>query len=131
MFASIIMKEAIRMRLFVPDTITQSYDWVDFSTLTESIRGSSPEVADYRTADWLVVDNIVVPDGEAPGSKAFRINLLDPFFMYRLKNALPTILVFQYDIRVKTESVYKTLGTGVSNIVNSPNICRIPLSKRD
>jgi DNA replication protein DnaC len=130
MLASIILKEAIRMRLFVPGIITQSYDWVDFQTLTESLRDGSIDVPDYRTADWLVVDNICLKE-ESPKQISFRTNLLDPFFTYRLKNNLSTILVFQYDIRLKKEPLYKTLGTGISNIVNSPNVCRIPLSKRD
>lgn len=129
MVASIIMKEAIKMRLFVPNVVTHTYDWVDFQTLTESIRDNDKEVPDYRTADWLVVDNICCKK-ESEKQVSFRTNLIDPFFMYRLKNNLPTILVFQYDIRARREALYKTLGIGVSNIVNSPRVCRIPLSKR-
>jgi hypothetical protein len=130
MCASIILKEAIKMRLFVPNIVSHIYDWVDFQMLTKYLIDDSLEVADCRTADWLVVDNIYCPLGESLGQKAFRANLLDPFFTYRLRNNLPTILVFQYDIRSATEPLYKTLGTGVSSIVNSTNVCRIPLSKR-
>lgn len=130
MIASIIMKEVIKMRLFTPDIVSQTYDWVDFQTLISSLRENTIEVPDYRTADWLVVDNIYVEKGESRGSRAYRSGLLDPFFMYRLKNNLPTILVFQYDIRSGTEALYRTLGIGISSIVNSPRICRIPLNKR-
>ena len=129
MLASIIMKEVIKMRLFVPGIISHTYDWVDFNTLTEFLRDGSVEAADCRTADWLVVDNICSKD-ESPKQVSYRTNMTDPFFSYRLKNNLPTILVFQYDITIKTSPLYKTLGTGVSNIVNSPNVCRIPLSKK-
>lgn len=129
MIASIIMKEAIKMRLFVPDIVSHTYDWVDFQTLTQDLRDDSQEVSDYRTADWLVVDDICLKT-ESPKQISFRTNLLDPFFTYRLKNNLPTILVFRYDIRLKREPLYKTLGIGVSNIVNNQRVCRIPLNKR-
>lgn len=130
MIASIIIKEAIKMRLFTPDIISQTYDWVDFQTLTDALKDNDIEAPDYRTADWLVVDNIC-SKRESDAQRAFRTNLLDPFFMYRLKNNLPTILVFQYDIRLSKEALYKTLGVGVSNIVNNQRVCRIPLRKRD
>lgn len=130
MIASIIMKEAIKMRLFVPDIVSHTYDWVDFQTLTKDLRDDAPEIADYRTADWLVVENICIPKGETEGQIAYRMNLLDPFFMYRLKNNLPTILVFQYDLRSQLTPLYKTLGVGISNIVNNKRTCKIPLSER-
>lgn len=129
MVASIIMKEAIKMRLFVPGIVGHTYDWVDFQTLTNALKENDKEVPDYKTADWLVVDNIC-SKGESEPQVAFRTNLIDPFFMYRLKNNLPTILVFQYDIRLMRGALYKTLGIGVSSIVNSQRVCRVPLLKR-
>jgi hypothetical protein len=129
--ASIIIKEAIKMRLFTPDIISQTYGWVDFQTLTKDLRDDSKAAVHYRTADWLVVDSIYFPKGETDGQFAYRTNLQDPFFIYRLKNNLPTILVFQYDIRLKISPLYKTFGIGISNIVNNPRACRIPLSKRE
>ncbi len=129
MVASIIMKEAIKTRLFVPNIISHTYDWVDFGTLVQELFDDSKYIPHYKTADWLVVDNICCKK-ESEKQTTFKTNLIDPFFMYRLKNNLPTILVFQYDIRARNEALYKTLGIGISNIVNSPRVCRIPLSKR-
>ena len=63
--------------------------------------------------------------------RAYKSDMLDPFFMYRFKNNLPTILVFQYDIRSTKDPLYKSLGIGISTIVNSPRVCRIPLNKRE
>lgn len=130
MIASIIIKEAIKMRLFTPGIVSHTYDWVDFQTLFKDLKDDTQEIADYRTADWLVVDNICFKE-ETPAQIAFRTNLLDPFFTFRLKNNLPTILVFQYDIRSKKEPLFKTLGIGISNIVHNQRVCRIPLNKRN
>lgn len=130
MVASIIMKEAIKMRLFTPDIISQTYDWVDFGTLVQELFEGSEYIPHYRTADWLVVDNICLKT-ESDNQRTFKTDMLDPFFMYRLKNNLPTILVFQYDIRSQLTPLYKTLGVGVSNIVNNQRVCRIPLRKRN
>lgn len=129
MIASLIMKEAIRMRMFVPNIVSHTYDWVDYQTLVDSLYDSDLAVPAYRTADWLVVDNIYFK-GESQAQIALRSNLTDSFFMYRLKNNLPTILVFQYDIRDMKTPLFKVFGAGVSNIVNNPRVCRIPLNKR-
>jgi len=129
MIASIIMREVIKMRMFIPDIISHTYDWVDFQTLTESLKDNTLENADYKTADWLVVDNICFKAETGP-QRAFRTNLIDPFFMYRMKNNLPTILVFQYDIRQRETPLYKAFGVGIASIVNSPRVCKIPLNKK-
>jgi len=131
MIASIIMKEVIRMRLYEPNIISHTYDWVDFKSLIDELREHSDKIPDYKTADWLVVDNIYCPNGETDGQISYRINLSDPFFMYRLKNNLPTILVFQYDIRSSKEALYKKMGIGISNLVNNQRVCKVPLSKRN
>lgn len=125
--ASIIMKEAIRLRKH-PSNISDTYDWVDFPILKDYIRNDSPPLTDCRSCDWLVVDNITKQSFPSLKQRTYLCDLLDPFFFYRFTNNLPTILVFRFDIRNKTENLESTMGLGISNIVNNKKTCKIPLS---
>lgn len=124
MIASIIMKEAIRSRI-LNKARGQTYDWVDFSMLKFAI---AAETFDYNNSDWLVVDNIM-PTQLSEKQTAFMIDKIDPFFIERCNNNLPTILVFKFDIRSKSFSIEKRLGVGISRIINSKKTFSVPLSE--
>ena len=126
MVASIIMKEAIRLRL-KPENIGHTYDWIDFPSLKDSLRNDTSALADCRSCDWLVVDDIIKNSFPSLKQRAYLSDLLDPFFMYRLRNNLPTILVFKFDIRDKTDNLESTMGLGIANVVNNKKTLKIPL----
>jgi len=126
MVASIVMKEAIRLRMR-PKNIGHTYDWVDFPSLKDSLRNDAPSLADCRSCDWLVIDDITKHSFPSLKQRAYLSDLFDPFFMYRLKNNLPTILVFKFDIRDQTENLESTMGLGISNMVNNKKTIKIPL----
>lgn len=133
MVASLIMSEAIKLRLKAKEGRVHNYEWVDFSMLKKEIieDGQSREVLNYKWSEWLVIDGIEKNLQSSDKSRAFIQDKINPFFLERLKNKLPTILVFQFDIRDSTINLSKILGSGIDNIVNSSRTCKIPLSKKN
>ena len=57
-------------------------------------------------------------------------DLVDPFFLARLYNRQPTILVFKFDIRDKSFDIENTFGVGISRIIDSRRTFKIPLCEK-
>ena len=127
MLASIIMKEAIRLRA-THKTRGQTYDWIDFSKLFHVIEKDTVELSDYKSCDWLVVDNILRMTRSVKQT-TLMVDMIDPFFIERFYNKQPTILVFKFDIRDKSMDIEKTFGIGISKILDSKRTLKIPLSE--
>jgi DNA replication protein DnaC len=127
MVASIIMKEAIKLRA-TNRARGQTYDWIDFPNLFNVIKEDSMELVDYKSCDWLVVDNISRKSRSAKQTILI-VDVIDSFFIERFKNKLPTILVFKSDIRDKSLSIEKTWGIGINRIIESQRTCKIALSE--
>jgi hypothetical protein len=127
MLASIVMKEAIRLRVTHGDR-GQSYDWIDFSKLFHAIEKDAEDLVDYKSCDWLVVDNIV-KKARSARQNTLMVDMMDPFFINRYNNKQPTILAFKFDIRDKDLDMEKTFGLGISKILNSKRTLKIPLSE--
>jgi len=126
MVASIIMKEAIKLRV-THRKRTHTYDWIDFNILMNAVINDSFDLADYRSCDFLVVDNIMRSYRSAKQTTLL-IDLVDPFFIGRLFDKLPTILVFKFDITNPSVMIENSFGVGINKIVESNKTCRIPLS---
>ncbi len=127
MLASIVMKEAIRLRV-TRRMRRQSYDWITFSQLFHAIEKDTMALADYKSCDWLVVDDIIRKPRSVKQTTLMS-DLIDPFFLERLYNRQPTILVFKFDIRDRSFDMEKTFGNGIAKIVNNRRTLRIPLSE--
>lgn len=127
MLASIVMKEAIRLRV-TQRLRGQTYDWVDFGKLFQTIEQDTMELADYKSCDWLVVDNIIKKP-RSDKQTTLMSDLIDPFFLDRFYNKQPTILVFKFDIRDKLFDLEKMFGIGIGRIVESPKTFKISLSE--
>jgi hypothetical protein len=120
------MKEAIKLRV-THGTRKHTYDWIDFNTLINAARQDSFDLADYRSCDFLVVDNIINTTRTVK-QNTFIVDTIDPFFLGRFYNKLPTILVFKFNIDNPTVSIENKFGVGVNKIVESNRTCKIPLS---
>jgi DNA replication protein DnaC len=126
MVASIIMKEAIKLRV-THHTRKHTYDWIDFNTLVYAAKKDSFDLADYRSCDFLVVDNITDSFRTAK-QNTFINDMIDPFFNGRFYNKLPTILVFKFNIDNPTVTIEKDFGVGINKIIESNRTYKIPLS---
>lgn len=125
MISSIIMKEAIKLRI-KKEGRCQTYGWVDFSKLKYEIKKETNEVANYKSCEWLVVDNI--PQLEySIQQKAYIIDIFNSFFIDRFNNKLPTILIFKFDIRQKSFNIENEMGIGISKLVNNNRTYLVPL----
>lgn len=123
MVASIIMKEAIKSRTLNDENYSQTYEWISFGQLENLLKQkdneSIAEIGNITSADWVVVDDI-------PYTK-YSGRIVDPFFLERLSDNLPTILVFRYDpIKNYTE---EGLGVAISRILSETKTTFIPLTK--
>ena len=129
-FASIIMKEAIKLRR-KPGFKGQTYEWVDLAILQRALLNEkeSNEIGNYRTCDWLVVDNINRMDFTSVKQREYISSLLNPFFIERCKNKLPTILVLRFDIE-NCINIEEAVGLGIANIFNSKRTYKIRLSPK-
>lgn len=130
MLASIVMKEAIRMRM-LPGHLADSYAWISYGRLSEKLmqqaKDGEPddEMRLCESADWLCVDGFEI-EKQNEATRIFRAKTLDMFFQERWGDGLPNILVFQDDIS-KLEDLRQDFGMTVNTIVNSPKTTRIKL----
>lgn len=127
LIASIIMKEAIKLRKYSKNKI-QTYDWVDFSTLRKALVADDYEASDYYSCDWLVVDDINKNFFTTKAQRNFLSECMNPFFMKRLRHKQPTILVFRFDITDADVSIEDDLGVGISSVINNKKTFLIPLN---
>lgn len=127
--ASLIMKEAIKRRL-VPGNHVQQYDWIQYSRLKELIKQDDLALATIRSCDWLVVDDII-KDEMGRKAQAYVSALIDPFFVERLEDGLPTILVFRFDVEKRKKLLEEEFGVAVSKIVNNSKTHRISLCEKE
>lgn len=127
MVASIITKEAIRLRV-TKNNRQHTYDWIDFNTLIDAADKDSVDLADYRSCDWLVVDNIINKYTTVK-QDSFFINMIDPFFIGRFNDRLPTVLVFKFDIRNPASKIESKFGVGINRIIESKRSYKIPLTE--
>lgn len=126
--ASIIMKEAIKTRI-KSNQRNQTYDWVDFPILKKAIIDDTLDLAEYRSCDWLVIDNITKTEFVSLKQRSFISGLIDPFFLGRFIDKLPTILVFKFDINSKVINLEELMGIGVSKMVNNKRTFKISLEE--
>ena len=129
MVASIIMSQAIKLRM-PTGRKGQTYDWIDFAILKDALVKNTDAVTDWKNCDWLVVDNIYHNIKSSDSQTAFISEIITPFFISRYANKLPTILVFQYDLRDACYNVERDLGAGITRIMNSKETFKIPLSEK-
>jgi hypothetical protein len=115
MVASLIMSAAIDRRI-VPGNHVQTYDWIQYPLLKGMLKNDDMGVAAIKTCDWLVVDDITPEQNGSRAMKAMWSNFLDTFFFERLKEGLPTILVFRFDV-LKTPAMSDELGVAMTKIV--------------
>lgn len=126
--ASIIMKEVIKTRI-KSNQRNHTYDWVDFAILKKSIMDDNIDMAEYRSCDWLVIDNITKSDFISLKQRSFISSLIDPFFLGRFFDKLPTFLVFKFDINSKVINLEELMGVGVSKMVNNKRTFKISLEE--
>jgi len=124
MVASIIMKEAIKLRV-THRTRKHTYDWIDFNTIVDAVRKDSFDLADYRSCDFLVVDNIIDTVRSA-SQKTYITDMVDTFFNGRFYDNLSTILVFKFD--TDKPVLRKSFGVGINKIIDSKRTTTIKLS---
>jgi len=119
--ASLIMKEAIKSRLSSNDSFCQTYDWVEYSILENKVlKKDEIGISELRSSDWLVVDDITYTD------QRWRKQALDAFFLERLNDGLPTILVIRFDItKFNSEDA---LGVAITKIIRDPKTFIISLA---
>ena len=127
MCASIIIKEAIKLRKLAGQR-GQTYNWIDMSSLKKAVEddysysSESLVAANCISSDWLVVDDI-----PSMGMSTHRRDLMNAFFMARLKAKKPTILIFKFNIENTTFDLDEAIGTGVRRVIQSKRTTTITL----
>lgn len=126
MVASLIIKEAIKMR-YKSGHRVQSHDWIEYPVLKNMLIENDPEANLQKACDWLVVDDISLES--TPSGRSYISGVIDPFFISRLKDGLPTIFVFRFDLNKELPNIEKGLGVAIHRIVNDPKTHVISLGE--
>jgi len=131
MCASLIMKEAIKSREYVDciprnEKLCHTYEWVEYPILENMIMNNNDvndvRVSDLKSVDWLVIDDITFFEKK----ESWKRRMVDFFFLERLEEKLPTILVLKFDIiKNCTEDI---LGVGLSKIIRDDKTFFISLT---
>jgi hypothetical protein len=134
MLASIVLKEAINLRLLPGSKhLSDRYGWISYHQLTTMLmekangrKDFDDDIWHHETADWLVLDGLEL---RKDAGMAFRASVLDQFFIGRSQGYRPTILVFQDDIsKFNADELRDHYGTHVSShIVNSSKTHHVAL----
>ena len=128
--ASLIMLEAIKGRY--PNRTNESYKWIKFPMLQHYLSSSDSQVSqienELKYCDWLVVDDITNKAGSSRASEQYLVSKIDPFFLERLEDKLPTIFVFRFDVGANSIRWEEQFGIAISGIVKDKKTCKINLS---
>ena len=128
--ASIIMREAIKRRI-LPGRSIDTYNWIKYPSLWNHISNNSEIVESaLKFCDWLVVDDIPDQSGVKRTMEHYITSKVDPFFIERMEDGLPTILVFRFDITSKTIRWEDQFGVGIASIIKDPNTFVIGLGEQ-
>lgn len=127
MICSLIMKEAIKLRMLNGD-FSRTYDWINFSNLRVSIEKENLASSEYRSCDWLVIDNIYFMNG-SPQQKSLLVPPIDTFFDGRLSDKLPTICVFKFNVDDNINIIEENFGSSVVRLIESKKTLKILLSE--
>jgi hypothetical protein len=118
--ASLIMKEAIKSRVNNGLDLAQTYDWIEYAILEDMVRKQEEsELSDIRSADWLVVEDIPY------SSTRWKREMMNPFFIERIRDGLPTIFVFRFNVKQKQSE--DDLGLAITKVIGSSRTCFIEL----
>lgn len=117
--AAIILKEAIKRRV-IPEHCIDSYEWIQYNALKTLLTQDDDSLSNIKYADWLVVDDIV-EEKHSKNAQGYICSLLDSFFYERVKEKLPTIFVFRFNIENKKELIEEMYGVSMGQIVLSDN----------
>jgi len=118
--ASLIMKEAIKSRLFDSVSFCQTYDWIAYPILENNIiKKKDIAISDLSSVDWLVIDDITYTE------QRWRKQAFDAFLLERFNDGLPTILAIRFDINKFNSEDY--LGIAITKIIRDPKTCIISL----
>lgn len=127
--ASLVMREAIKRRA-LPGRSIDTYNWIKFPSLWSLISNDSDRVeSSLKFCDWLVVDDIPSQSGAKRTMEYYITSKMDPFFIERIEDGLPTILVFRFDVTSNTIRWEEQFGIGISSIVKDPNTFTIRLGE--
>ena len=116
--ASLIMKEAIKDRV-IRGSITESYDWIQYSVLKDKIINDPDSMSDTRCCDWLVVDDIVSEAQSTRNQRSFVSSKLNSFFNERAEDGLPTIFVFRFDVTLDHSAIEDYYGLTLAKIIKN------------
>ena len=126
MLAAVVMKEILKRRYFRGHD-ADTYEWVPFGTLKSlALERDNPEIGEYQTCDWLVVDDIVRGDRGSENMRNYSFSRLDSVFTTRMKYRLPTILVFQFNV-IQEPDLSSVVGAGMAMIVRDSNTIQVNL----
>lgn len=128
--AAILTREAIALKSQYNHRML-TYDWVEFPTLREAVSNDDNEkMAEYQTADWLVIDNITeAPLRASQAAKDYLQAKLDPFFFYRLEYKRPTVLVFKFNIEDHASEIEQSFGNAMNRVAMGSGSFRIKLDR--
>lgn len=125
--ASIIMREAILTKCIPSNTYT--FDWVDATQLMSAAIKDDSDISEYKSCDWIVIDNITrykISDA----ARAYRISLLNDFFIERFEDKLPTILVCKFSLNDPEFDPLQEFGSGFARMVEDKRrTMRLAMSK--
>ncbi len=132
--ASLIMREAIKRRYCSGDAST--YAWTSYASLVNKLKkdtdftNSDSDLTDIKYCDWLVIDDMRFNISTSRRSMNYTQSLLEPFFYDRFENNLPTIFVFNFDIKIQfydNTSIEDLFGITVDKIINNSRTCIVSL----
>ncbi|MCD6435254.1 MAG: hypothetical protein J7L15_02520 [Clostridiales bacterium] len=126
--ASLIMREAIKLRMKNNGYRHGSYDWVDFAVMIDDLKYEREECVDYRSVEWLVIDNITESPFRTDNMQNFMCNILNPFLLGRQNRGLVTILVFKFNILKGSFDIENFMGVGAYKIFKSKKTLKISLN---
>lgn len=139
--ASVATREVIKLRVNpkYPAYSAANYEWIEFNALFDVI-SSRNKVSSYGSdesfrleiCDWLVVDNITEQLlGASSAQKSFMTSFIDPFLYSRIKNKIPTVLVFRFDVDKRRLEIDNAFGISMGKIIDNKNTCVISLTQPD
>jgi DNA replication protein DnaC len=118
LLACVILIDAIWRRMYAANK-ANTYSLSSYQTLKQDIKQKTDRAQDLKECDWLVIDDIVLPNNELDFNHQSFVSMFDDFLMTRMENHLPTIMLCEFD--VQSRDYTDVMGYSFQKLVNSSN----------
>ena len=126
LLACVVIIDAIWRRFYAANK-ADTYAIASYQTLKQDIKLKTDKAYNLKECDWLVIDDISLPQNENDFNHQNFVTMFDDFLMTRMENRLPTLLLCEFD--ALSRDYTDTLGYSFQKMISASNTWQIKVGE--